>query len=554
MLGFKLRMRSFAPALLILAAFGCSSSSMPPNEQAPVDPATYQRDIRAVLEANCTVCHVAGGIGPYPLDSYEAAKQYGPLALAAVESGKMPPWMPNGECRHYENERVLSADQKAQLHSWVAGGMIEGDPADYRPLTKTTGASLSEMGPPSAVLAPSTAYTPKTERPDDYHCFPLDYEFNEETYLVMTNVHPEHPELVHHVIIYLVPPQYLPQLATLDAQEAGEGYTCFGGPGTGQPQNIGAWVPGSVPAKIDGDAAIRIPKGSKLVMQMHYNTLAAGSAPDKTELEMWFRDTQPAYILNVVGFPHLGIDLPAGEANVHETRTFTNTTDRPWVAGAVAPHMHLLGTRIAMTAVHANGEECIIDIPRWDFNWQQSYRFQGGGVVTIAPSESVRLDCWYDNSASHQPIVNGVQLEPREVNWGEGTLDEMCLGFLATVEPYAPLPAPSDECPSFQNCYDGCIQSITMPRTGCALQCANQSGPACGACVGMGIGVCVLDDCPKVVGDMVECADGCNSAASPDQCVRTQCLGNILDFDQCAAPKIESNACDVFVSGCGVDL
>src|SRR5215510_8494592 len=134
MLGSGSRMRSSAPALLLLAplcSFACSSQSTPPNEQPPSDPATYQRDIRPVLEANCTVCHVAGGIGPYPLDSYEAAKQYGPLALAAVESGKMPPWMPSGECRHYDNERVLSEEQKTQLHSWVAGGMLEGDPADY---------------------------------------------------------------------------------------------------------------------------------------------------------------------------------------------------------------------------------------------------------------------------------------------------------------------------------------------------------------------------------------------------------------------------------------
>lgn len=540
-------------AAACLSACSSKDSGGDPPDLIPEVPATYHADIRPLLEANCTVCHVAGGIGPYALDTFDAAKTYGPIALAAVESGRMPPWMPSADCRHYENERILSEAQKSALRSWVKNGMLEGDPADYRPLTQTQPSSLVEAGPPSLTLEPGNSYIPKTERPDDYHCFPLAHEFDEETYLVMTNVEPEHPELVHHVIIYLVQPQYVPQLEQLDAQEEGEGYTCFGGPGTASPQNIGAWVPGSVPAMIAGDAAIRIAKGSRLVMQMHYNTLTAPPTADKTKLAMWFRDTQPAFLLNVQAFPHLGLELPAGEGNVHESRMFTNNTGSTWTAAAAAPHMHLLGTRIAMTAVRPAGEECIIDIPRWDFNWQQSYRFKDG-TIDIAPGESVRLDCWYDNSSANQPIVNGTQLQPRKVNWGEGTLDEMCLGFLALVEPYAPLPEPGTVCTAdFQTCYDGCIQSSLTPRTACALQCS-QSVSSCAMCVPFGIGQCVVDDCPKVVGDMVECTDNCRSAPSPNECIRSQCLGNIIAFDTCAKPKIIAGDCDAFVSGCGVDL
>lgn len=44
----------------------------------------------------------------------------------------------------------------------------------------------------------------------------------------------------------------------------------------------------------------------------------------------------------------------------------------------------------------------------------------------------MRVTCRYDNSAAKQPIVNGKQLPPHYVVWGEGTGDEMCLGALET--------------------------------------------------------------------------------------------------------------------------
>ena len=48
----------------------------------------------------------------------------------------------------------------------------------------------------------------------------------------------------------------------------------------------------------------------------------------------------------------------------------------------------------------------------------------------LGPDDAVRLSCRWDNSPENQPIVDGVALEPRDVSWGEGTTDEMCLGNL----------------------------------------------------------------------------------------------------------------------------
>jgi len=40
------------------------------------------------------------------------------------------------------------------------------------------------------------------------------------------------------------------------------------------------------------------------------------------------------------------------------------------------------------------------------------------------------LTCRWDNSPGAQPIVNGKRRPSRDLRWGEGTDDEMCLAFL----------------------------------------------------------------------------------------------------------------------------
>jgi hypothetical protein len=53
--------------------------------------------------------------------------------------------------------------------------------------------------------------------------------------------------------------------------------------------------------------------------------------------------------------------------------------------------------------------------------------------LELRAGDTVRLTCRWDNSAANQPIVDGVQQQPREVRWGESSLDEMCLGGLTTT-------------------------------------------------------------------------------------------------------------------------
>ncbi len=93
-----------------------------------------------------------------------------------------------------------------------------------------------------------------------------------------------------------------------------------------------------------------------------------------------------------------------------------------WAEG-VFPHMHTRGRSLRVEVDHAGQTQCLTDVPRWDFNWQQGYFYDGPPRIA-GGGDMLRITCTHDTSAEGQPIT-----------WGEGTDDEMCLAFLY-VSPY----------------------------------------------------------------------------------------------------------------------
>jgi hypothetical protein len=100
---------------------------------------------------------------------------------------------------------------------------------------------------------------------------------------------------------------------------------------------------------------------------------------------------------------------------------------------AVDLHMHTLGSSGSIGIVRAGSgqTELLLDIPRWAFEWQETYRFID--PVRLDPGDKLFVECHFDNTAEKQLVVDGKRLAPREVRWGENTTDEMCLGNVLTT-------------------------------------------------------------------------------------------------------------------------
>ncbi len=91
--------------------------------------------------------------------------------------------------------------------------------------------------------------------------------------------------------------------------------------------------------------------------------------------------------------------------------------------------MHLLGASIKLELNPGTPRaKVLLDIPRWDFHWQNAYTLaRSGQGASLATSCGSRAGT---TCASARHGGHGVPTTPRYVLWGEGTTDEMCLGIL----------------------------------------------------------------------------------------------------------------------------
>ena len=305
---------------------------------------------------------------------------------------------------------------------------------------------------------------------DDYRCFLLDPRLEGDAYLTGTNVLPGNPDVVHHVILFRVPPDQVASAESMDAATTGQGWTCFGGTGLDAVESLddapwlGAWAPGGGEAVHQAGYGVRLDKGSRIVMQVHYNLLAGTDedvsatqlrlAPvDRklTELKTMLlpapvelpcrpahddgalcdRDAAVADVKERFGLAGGTADglyfLCGGGPRPGNVQSCSRTLSEPATVRGVAGHMHLLGRSIRVE-VNPGTERAktVLEIPVWDFDNQAAtpvspYRLQAGDTVKV----TCRHVQWLRDEL---PAFEG---QPdRYVVWGEGTTDEMCLGIL----------------------------------------------------------------------------------------------------------------------------
>jgi hypothetical protein len=259
----------------------------------------------------------------------------------------------------------------------------------------------------SASLTAALDYTPtRASGPDDYHCLVLDPKLTQSADVVGLDVQPGVRSQVHHVIVFHA------AAADVQAKAGGSttGWTCFGSSGVANAAMVGGWVPGTSAQQFPDTTGIRIPAGHLLVMQVHYNLAVAEPAPDRTVVRLQYAPAPVARPAAILGQYDFFFSIPAGATEyTHGSGATFPIAGTVW--GAL-PHMHTLGKGIKVTLDGG----CLIDIPDWDFHWQQLYFF--AQPVAVTAGTRLELSCTWSNPGS------------RVVTWGEGTADEMCLVYL----------------------------------------------------------------------------------------------------------------------------
>jgi hypothetical protein len=387
---------------------------------------TYYADAKPIIDAKCAACHFDGGIGPMPLTAYDEVEPYTALIEVDVEAGIMPPWRARGELDHFVGDRRLSGEQKAILLAWIDQGAPEGEPDEEPDPLPAIPRGLDRVDTSLRMAEP---YAP-VNTPDDYRCFPLEWPYTQTKYVTGLNVEPDQTFMMHHAIVYLVGPEGAAAVRSRDEADPGPGYTCFGS--TGAPT---AWLtsyePGGYGQPVPGDLGFEVEPGSIMLLQVHYNTLN-GEAADQSRVDFTVEDRvervgnvslimNPLWIAGAMSIPRNQPDV----AHAYTASAITTPYDIYWVD----LHMHALGHagRIGIVRADNPGQlEPLLEIPDWSFEWQETYLLQQ--PIRLDVGDRLYVECHFDNTPANQVLVNGTPLPPRDVNWGDGTTDEMCLG------------------------------------------------------------------------------------------------------------------------------
>jgi hypothetical protein len=397
------------------------------------DPVTFNNQIVRIFQQHCQTCHRPGNIAPFSLMTYADARPWAASIRRDVMLKTMPPWKPVDSHGIFQGERSLSDQEIQTISQWVTDGASEGVPADSpEPLTFS---DTWSAGTPDMVVQPPGSYAVQTGSDDIYRCFPMTVNSDSDVYVRGYEVLPGNRAIVHHVLLFT---DELGQSASLVGKDSGPGYPCFGGTGflTGL-GGLGGWVPGASPQMFPIGTGVRISKGTRIVMQVHYSLLGFSQissgppGPDLTRIGLYLSPValEPISFLPVVN-PFFSI--PPGESHYQVKAVLPITRTVELVA--IAPHMHLLGRDATVQAIFPNGDRLqLIHIADWDFHWQGNYIYKE--PVVLPAGTMVELTAYYDNSPGNPQNPSN---PPVPVSWGERTVDEMCLTFLSVKSPGIP--------------------------------------------------------------------------------------------------------------------
>ncbi|MHC5539616.1 c-type cytochrome [Singulisphaera rosea] len=362
---------------------------------------TYASDIAAIFQAKCQSCHRPDQVAPFSLLSYDEAQGHAAMIREVVDRRRMPPWHADPRFGHFQNDRSLSALERAKILTWIDQGTPLGDPKTIPPAREFP--KDWSIGSPDVIFEMSEGFTVPAQGIIPYQYFRVPTHFTEDKWVQAIEAHPGNREVVHHFIV---------RIDTEKRETKHHGH---------QPYLVG-YAPGDLPAIYEPGTAKRIPAGADLIFAVHYTPVGTVQH-DRSSVGLVFAKSPVEHEAVTQGISQEKLRIPPYAEDFPVRSQYQFRHDSHMIS--LTPHMHLRGKSFRFRATYPDGRsEVLLSVPQFSFGWQSVYRLADPSSMP----KGTRIDCLalFDNSAK-----NPDNPDPKQtVIWGEQTFDEMMIGFI----------------------------------------------------------------------------------------------------------------------------
>ena len=402
---------SFTLSALMLRPLAAQSSAGPSQ-------LTFNRDVAPIIFRSCSSCHRPGEAAPFSLLNYSDVKKHARQIADVVRSHAMPPWLPEPQELKFADELRLSDAEINRIVTWVEQGAGEGNAADLPPAPKFV--QGWRLGEPDLVLKAEKPFILPPEGTDTYWNFVFRLPIQETKWVKAVEIRPGDNQYVHHANILVDRAGASRQRETAPGAGFGGMEIRIESQVFDPDSHLLFWKPGTVPSVEPEGMALRLDKGTDLVLNTH---LQPSGKPQviQPSIGLYFTDHPATKFPMLLQLENdLKLDIPPGEKDFLVTDDFTLPVDVDLMA--IYPHAHYLGKDILAYATLPDGtKKTLIHIPQWNLNWQAVYHY--AEPVLLPKGTTISLRYSYDNSDGNPMNPNH---PPGRVKGGNRSTDEMC--------------------------------------------------------------------------------------------------------------------------------
>lgn len=373
---------------------------------------TFNNDVAPIIFAKCAPCHNPNGINSQlPFTNYTEVIADTSGISTDVIIGHMPPWSPDTTYTKFLHPRTLTSTEKNKILQWINNGVPEG--TGSAPVCPSFFVNNQLAGKADLVVGTGVVKSnANSSNTNPYNCFVVPLGLTEDKWLRAVEIVVGNTQAVHHVVLTID--------TTASATSDMSGY-CFSQPGQ---FGIGGWsseaAPIVYPNKAPLKAGQRIPKGSSIVIQLHYAPGSDGLI-DSTKVRLYFYNKDSLAGIRPV-YNEAILQNWSGSIPVNSVTTFTVDYNINFDMSILAtdPHSHFVCTKIINYAFNGTDTIPLIRVNDWHYHWQGYYYYPK--PVKVPNGYQLESQHVYDNTTNNNELIT----DPNNpVVFGTKTTDEM---------------------------------------------------------------------------------------------------------------------------------